>query len=471
MSINSFHDYPMSWKPDLSGTTGPKYLALVNLLQNDIKNGILKAGTKLPPQRELADFLDVNLSTISRAFKICGQKGLISASVGNGTFVSSDVSSEPVLLCGEENTQTIEMGAIIPAAESNDKVKCYMEKMLKKPDALKLLSYGVPEGTKRHREAGVSWFQKMGFQTDSAHIVLAAGGQNAITASLGAFFEKGDKVGTDPLTFPGIKMAAKLLGIHLIPIQTREHEMTEEGIRYAVQNENIKGLYIIPDYHNPTTHIMSLETRKMIARVAEEKNLLVIEDSINNLLVQDPLPPAASFAPERIICLASLSKTVSAGLRTAFIHVPDQYRQDLVATLYSMNISMSPLLATAAAGLIEEKIADEIVAERKQKIMERNRIVNEILEDIPAAGALTSPLRYIQLPDYFTGKSFEICAQQVGVQVYGAERFAVGNKPAEKTIRIAVTSPATEEELREGLKRLKKLLTANTKLSSGKFPD
>ena len=49
---------------------------------------------------------------------------------------------------------------------------------------------------------------------------------------------------------------------------------------------------------------------------------------------------------------------------------------------------------------------------------------------------LTCPIRYLLLPDYFTGKSFEICALQAGVQVFGAERFTVGNKPAEKAARI-----------------------------------
>lgn len=56
MSINSFENYPMSWRPDLSKTTGPKYLALAQLLEEEIRTGRLKGGTKLPPQRELADF-------------------------------------------------------------------------------------------------------------------------------------------------------------------------------------------------------------------------------------------------------------------------------------------------------------------------------------------------------------------------------------------------------------------------------
>lgn len=458
MPVNSFDNYPMSWKPDLSKITGPKYIALAEQLESDIKNGKLKAGTKLPPQRELADFLDLNLSTISKVYKLCEQKGLLSASVGNGTYVSSDATAEPVLLCGKEDSHVIEMGAIVPFVTENLKVKQYTESLMKKPDALNLFSYGAPEGTKRQRTAGVTWLQKSGFYTDIEHIIPAAGGQNALTAALGALFENGDKIGTEPMTYPGVKTAAKLFGIHLLPVQSYNNEMTEEGIRYAVQNENVKGLYVIPDYQNPTAHIMSLETRKMIAKVAEEENLLVIEDGINNLLEENPMPPIATFAPEQVVYISSLSKTVSPGLRTAFVHVPGKFHEKLVTALYSMNISISPLLATVSAALIESGAADEIIAERKTGIMERNLIVNKILNGFVLPSGLTSPLRYIQLPEHFTGKSFEICAKQAGVEVYGAERFSVGNKLPEKTVRISVTTPPSLEILADGLQRLNNLL-------------
>ena len=462
MPVNSFDNYPMSWRPDLSKTTGPKYLALAELLENDIKNGTLKAGTKLPPQRELADFLDLNPSTISKVYKLCEQKGLLSASIGNGTYVSSDAAANPVLLCGKEDSHMdspiIEMGAIVPSVISNLKVKQYTEHLMKKPDVLNLFSYGAPEGTKRQRKAGVTWLQKSGFGTDTEHIVLAAAGQNGIMAALGACFETNDKIGTEPMTYPGIKTAAKLFGIHLIPVKSSHYEMTEEGIRYAAQNENIKGIYVIPDYQNPTAHTMSLKTRKMIANVAKEENLLVIEDGINNLLEENPLPPIASFAPEQVVYVSSLSKTVSPGLRTAFIHVPEQFHEKLVTALYSMNISISPLLATVSAALIEDGAADEILAERKKDIGERNLIVNRILDKFVLQSGLTSPLRSIQLPEYFTGKSFEICAKQAGVEVYGAERFSVGNKTPEKMIRISVTTPPSIEILTDGLKRIKNLL-------------
>ncbi|MDE7208206.1 MAG: PLP-dependent aminotransferase family protein, partial [Lachnospiraceae bacterium] len=259
-------------------------------------------------------------------------------------------------------------------------------------------------------------------------------------------------------TYPGIKTAAKLFGIHLVPVQSCHNELTEEGIRYAAQNENIKGLYVIPDFQNPTAHVMSLETRKMIASVAKEENLLVIEDGINNLLEEKPLPPIASFAPEQVVYISSLSKTISPGLRTAFVYVPDKFHEKLVTALYSLNISISPLLATVSAALIEDGAADEILAERKKGIAERNVVVNQLLDGFVRPSGLTAPLRYIQLPEYYTGKSFEICAKQAGVEVYGAERFSVGNKTPEKTVRISVTTPPSLELLTDGVKRLRALL-------------
>ena len=123
-----------------------------------------------------------------------------------------------------------------------------------------------------------------------------------------------------------------------------------------------------------------------------------------------------------------------------------------------MNISISPLLATISAALMEEGAADEILAERQNGILERNLIVDRILKGFVVPCEPTAPLRYIRLPEHFTGKSFEICAKQAGVEVYGAERFSVGNKTPEKAIRISVVTPPTLEILTDGLNRLRILL-------------
>ena len=88
MPINSFDEYPMSWKPEKSELAFPIYYCLADMLERDIKSGRLSANTKLPPQRELADFLDLNLSTVTKAYKLCEMRGLIHAITGKGTFVT-----------------------------------------------------------------------------------------------------------------------------------------------------------------------------------------------------------------------------------------------------------------------------------------------------------------------------------------------------------------------------------------------
>ena len=105
MPVNSFENYPMSWKPTLPHSKKALYLTLAEELENDIHAGRLRPGTKLPPQRELADFLDISLSTVTRAFRLCTNKGLLSGAVGSGTFVSYDVNTSTLILPKTQNSK------------------------------------------------------------------------------------------------------------------------------------------------------------------------------------------------------------------------------------------------------------------------------------------------------------------------------------------------------------------------------
>ncbi len=463
MPVNSFENYPMSWKPDLTDAVGPLYKALAAMLEEDIKNGTLMPGTKLPPQRELADYLDVNLSTVSRAFKLCEQSGLVSATVGNGTYISSDVGTSSILSPNPEHMQVIEMGAILPHAEPNKIMIEYMQKMLSEPDSDKLFQYGSIGGTTRQKEAALQWIAKVGYQVETESVLFAAGGQNAIAAILASLFKAGDRIGTDPLTYPGFKTAAKMLGIQLVPLEWKENEITEEGLMNACRNDRLKGLYIIPDYHNPTTHTMSLTTRKMIAEVARKQNIIVIEDAINSMLKVNPLPPVAAFAPEQVIHILSLSKVISPGLRLAMVSAPEAYRQEINTGIYNQNITVAPFLLELSARLIHTKKADSIAAERREYTRQQNRIVNRYLGEFEVLGEESCPFHWILLPEAFTGKSFEICARNEGVQVYSGERFLVGNSRAPGAVRISVTAARNPSEFEEGIKILRRILESEDK--------
>ena len=76
MPFNNFTHHPLSWTPDKQHLTRPLYKPLLAALKTAIEDGTLPPGTKLPPQRELADFLDINFTTITRVYRISAQLGL-----------------------------------------------------------------------------------------------------------------------------------------------------------------------------------------------------------------------------------------------------------------------------------------------------------------------------------------------------------------------------------------------------------
>ena len=99
MPINSFDNYHLSWKPDRTKLSAPIYLSLAAMLEDDILSGVIPRGTRLPPQRELADWLDIDFTTVTRAFNVCREKNLIYGITGRGTFVSPAPWMPRIVLC------------------------------------------------------------------------------------------------------------------------------------------------------------------------------------------------------------------------------------------------------------------------------------------------------------------------------------------------------------------------------------
>lgn len=465
MPVNSFENYPMNWKPNLENKNGIIYKELAIQLEKDINKGILKPGTMLPPQRELADYLDINLSTVSRAFKLCEQKGLICGIIGRGTYVASDVTSSAIFLTSEKKGKMIEMGAIMPSIGPNDLVLETIQKLMKEPEVHNMFQYDLSEDNMMQKKAAAKWLERSNYKINPEYILLAAGGQNALTAILSSLFQCGDKIGTSEVIYPGIKSLANMLGILLIPIPEENGEISAEKLRLICKKEGLKGIYVIPDYHNPTTHTMSMDARQNIVKIVKEFDLILIEDAINSLLRENPLPPIASYVPNNAIYISSVSKTLSPGLRIAFVAAAERYYKQLSIGIYNINIMVSPILIEVTIRLINSEAADIILRQRREHTRKRNQRMNQVLKDYIVYGDELCNFRWLMLPQEFTGKAFELCAKNAGVQIYCAERFVVGNSKVPSAVRIAVTATKSEDEFEKGLQILKEILESKTEFT------
>ena len=167
MSTNNFNNIFLSWAPEKKLLTRPCYLALANLLEADIVSGKLAAGTRLPPQRELADFLDINFTTVTRAYNLLREKDLIYGVIGRGSFVSPLPGTNTPGKNASVDDQIIELGLVTGFDRLRPPVIEAGESVLKKGYINSLYSSSEPAGHLHQRAAGAHWMKQMDVYTDS----------------------------------------------------------------------------------------------------------------------------------------------------------------------------------------------------------------------------------------------------------------------------------------------------------------
>lgn len=459
MPVNSFENYPMSWKPQKADLEKPYYLSIAASLERDILSGVLPENTKLPPQRELADFLDLNLSTITRAYKLCELKGLLYAVTGKGTFVSPGISAQDTFL--DKNSPVIEMGMIKPFYECNGSILGAAGKVMSNPDNICLLEYSNPFGTGRQVKAARKWLHHFGIDAPKENILLSAGAQNALSIVLISLFKAGDKIAVDAFTYTNFKGLANFLHIQLISIESDRCGMSPNSLLQACRNTEIKGIYLMPTCSNPTSIFMPAARRREIADIVRQFHLLLIEDDIYSFLAPNGVKSFFSILPEQTVHICSVSKSLCAGLRVAFLAFPAKYREILVAGMLNINLKTVSMNGEIVAELIESGTALNIVRQKIALAERRNTIFKSVF-DVPKRDNIARFFFWLPLPEHLTSEEMELLALQKGVHILGSHRFAMQNEQKSSYIRVSVTSPDTEDDLRKGLMILKNICRDST---------
>ena len=453
MPVNSFENYPLTWKPNKALLKFPIYISLAELLEQDILSGRLPPKTKLPPQRELADFLDVNLSTITRAFKLCETKGLIYAAVGSGTYVSPNAAlPNPDI---QEIAEYIDLGLIKPYYQFNSIVADTTRTILQGPKSDKLFEFSFTLGTTHHKQVAQKWLTNFQITVDMEDIILTSGTQNALAIALLSLFRSGDKIATDSYTYSNFITLAKQLNIQLIPIEDDEQGMLPEELEKQSKLHDIKGIYLMPSCTNPTGVTMPLERRKDISKIIRNQNMILIEDDTYGFIIDDKVSPMAALIPAHTIYLHGISKSLSAGLRIAYLVFPHGFQKTFLNTANNINLKIPLLNAEIASELIESGAAREIINKKCMLSEERNRLYADYFPEWNHSNPY-SFFQWLPLPIGCNGYNFEVQAK-----VLCSDRFAVGNTAQFSAIRIATCSPRTMVELENGLKIIQTLIKEN----------
>jgi DNA-binding transcriptional MocR family regulator len=454
MPYNSFENYVMAWAPDRKSLKTPIYLGLAKALEYDILNGNLASGTKLPPQRELADYLEVSLSTITRAYTICEKKGLIHAITGRGTFVSETANVVKSVIGAKEKAGFIDLDIAAPFCTQMDVITQVIRDVSDNPEILNFFKYTNPLGTEKQIASAIKWLKLFGVHSNGDDVLIANGTQNALNLVLSALFKYGDKIAVDQYTYANFIGLANILNIALVPIVSDEDGMNPEELRKAVHTNSINGIYISPSCSNPQAICMPLERRKEIADIINENEIILIEDECYPFLLEKTIMPISVFVPDFSIYLNGMNKAICPGLRIAFIWHCGQFRRQLEVAIYSCNLIVSPLNAEIAAEIIQRNIHLDIIKDYTAQTVERNKIYSNYFQTVN----MRSYYQWLPLPSGITGTLFESLASNESISVYGSERFLVGDSLGKYYLRISVSAPKTAEDLDRALSRIKNMI-------------
>ncbi|BDB70237.1 GntR family transcriptional regulator [Comamonas thiooxydans] len=418
-------------------------------------DGSLKPGDRLPPQRQLAAQLNLDLTTVTRAYDEARRRHLLEGRGARGTYVAAPRIELTSVLDLSMNTPPPPAGV-----DFDDLLKQGLSQVMMGADTALLMTYHLGGGSDSDRKAGARWLEPMFGALDSAQVVVCPGAQAAIAALILALTKPGDVILTEPASYPGLRTAATQFGRRIVAVEADQHGMVPEMLEQACHQHQPGLLYLNPTLQNPTAITIPERRRKELANIAKRCNVRIVEDDPYWLLADAPPPPIATFAPEQVSYISTLSKCLTPGLRVAFVLIRDPHeRERFLVALRSFALMVAPLTAALAT----QWILDGSAAALMEGVRKEARLRHWMARDILAgrySGTGDGLHVWLELPGYWNSSQLARAADNEGIAVTPAEAFATSatGSGSVNAIRISLGSIKDRGRLQTGLQKLSHLL-------------
>lgn len=447
------------WSPQLEDA-GPVYLEITRALESDIREGRLQAGDRLPPHRELAAALGVNVGTVSRAYAEARRRGLVRGEVGRGTYVQPPGPLPfGAAVTAPDEAGPIDMSTNVPLRTPAPDLAAALHDLAASAGLDALVAYGDPSGSPAVRAAGAAWLAGLGVDVTPDRVAVCAGAQHAILTALAGVVGPGEVVLAEALTYPGFLGAARLLGLRVRGVALDEHGIVPESLEQVCRSERPRLLYTMPGVQNPTAVRLSDERRRRIATLARRHDLTLVQDDVQNGLVDDPGPSLAALAPERVLTIASLSKNFVPGLRIAFLAGEALDVERAREVVWSSIWMASSIGAEIARRWIEDGTGHALLAERREEMRVRHALAARILHGLDYVTRPGSYHLWLPLPPGWSNASFTAeLARRHDVRVSSADAFLAQRGEAPRAVRISISGPVDHAQLEVGLRAIRELV-------------
>ncbi len=464
------------WIPDLSRSSSPRYMAIADVIEMDLKSGHLVSGDRLPPQRELAKRLNVDFTTVARGYVEAQKRGLVGSHVGRGTFVtgatlaerqgwSSQTAPDP------RRASVVDFSMNLPPETDDPELIARMQEGLAAVSAsmIPLLRYQGFGGSGMDKEAASAWLSRRGLVPSQERIFVTPGAHPALLAIFGMLAKPGETVLSENITYPGMRSIAAQLRLNLSGLAMDEDGILPDAFAKACEALQPKALYLNPTLQNPTTLTIPQQRREEICAVARKYHVPIVEDDAYGFIPLHGPAPLAAMAPDLTWHIGGLAKCIGAGLRLAYVVAPDTKAVwSFVSAMRANNVMASPLTVALATRWIEDGTADMILRFIRGEAAARQQMVSDIL----APGSFRAdPISFniwLPLPHGWSRSALAGHMRSSGVGVVASDAFTVTGAPSE-AVRVCLGGPITRPRLQGALEFMAHALEGPPEMASAFF--
>jgi DNA-binding transcriptional MocR family regulator len=477
----------------------PMYLRITECIRSAIEDGRLAEEQRLPPDRELAKLLQIDRSTVARAYDQLATDGLVYSHVGRGTFVHRSpsrpapqsravqggydrivwadkfsrssttvdaiVQRQPPLNLQPE---TISFAAGLPTEEffPVKEFESIVQEMLASSKAREIFSSSQPEGHPALRAQVLAYLKQQGIDASDDEILIVSGSQQGIDLVARTLIDPDDTVLTEDPTYFWAICTFAANGGRCVPIATGRDGMRLDVFENVASRVNAKLLYCMPSFQNPTGSTLSVERRQKLLQMARQHQVPILEDNfVGDLCYTQPVPSLRSLdgSAGSVIYQGTFSKALCPGLRLGWLVAAPDVMARLRLVKRTCDLSTNTLSQLILAEYLQRGLYQEHLELVQNAYRRRLDVMCQALQehasqwlsfDRPHGGMFI----WAKLPPGYSARELLSFAQREGVIYSPGDVFFISGGNSEYMRLNFIQQNA--EQIGEGIKRLGKALHA-----------
>jgi DNA-binding transcriptional MocR family regulator len=458
----------------------PIYRQIYERLREQILAGALPEGARLPPERSLAERLEVNRSTVVHAYRDLAADGLIAQRVGSGSRVASIDGGRPdraahvpwwvtlppwrvgafpaVLgeLAASEHRGSIAFVQGVPPAEPSPLADLSRSFARAGGDVRLVLTYGDSEGYGPLREAIAARMRARGCDVDARDVLVLTGSTQGITLAAQALAEPGDEIVVEAPTYPGALQIFQIAGLRALPVPVDDDGMRVDHVEAILRTRRPRFIYTMPSMQNPTGVTMNADRRDRLVALAKRYGVPIVEDDPYGELADSPVAPLVARDAEYVISISSFSKTIAPSLRLGWLVAPRTIYERLLLRKQSYDMASSMYMQAGVYDYLRGGYDAHLAALRAELTRRRQTAFAAIERwwpsDMRASRAGDGYYLWATSPRDVRARALLAAAERAGASFLFGEAF-YPQSGGDRNFRLALT-PVARDELGEGVRRI-----------------